>query len=50
MAENRRIDQATGTVRQQVSTGVAPHFASPTLARDHAYVGTTTGVVAVAGA
>jgi polyvinyl alcohol dehydrogenase (cytochrome) len=44
------LDQATGTVRQQLSIGVAPHFASPTLAGNRAYVGTMTGVVAVAGA
>jgi streptogramin lyase len=41
------LDPATGAVRQQLSTGVAPHFASPTLSRDHAYVGTLTGVFAV---
>jgi polyvinyl alcohol dehydrogenase (cytochrome) len=44
------LDHATGAVRQQISIGVAPHFASPTLAGDRAYIGTMTGVVAVAGA
>jgi polyvinyl alcohol dehydrogenase (cytochrome) len=44
------LDPATGSVRQQISVGVCPHFTSPTLANDRAYVGTTTGVVAVAGA
>jgi hypothetical protein len=28
--------------------GTLPHFASPTLAHGHAYLGTVTGVVAVA--
>ncbi len=41
------LDPANGAVRQQVSIGTAPHFASPTLARGRAYVGTLTGVVAV---
>jgi len=41
------LDAATGAVRQQVRIGKSPHFASPTLVRDHAYVGTLTGVVAV---
>jgi polyvinyl alcohol dehydrogenase (cytochrome) len=44
------LDQAAGTVRQQIQIGSAPHFASPTLAHDRAYVGTMTGVVAIAGA
>jgi outer membrane protein assembly factor BamB len=44
------LDPATGAVRQHVTIGVSPHFASPTLARGHAYVGTMTGVVAVGGA
>jgi polyvinyl alcohol dehydrogenase (cytochrome) len=44
------LDPATGSVRQQISVGVCPHFASPTLAHDRAYVGTTSGVVAIAGA
>jgi outer membrane protein assembly factor BamB len=41
------LDPATGAVRQQVPVGSAPHFASPTLGRAHAYVGTLTGVSAV---
>jgi outer membrane protein assembly factor BamB len=41
------LDPATGAVRQQIRIGASPHFASPTLARNHAYIGTLTGVVAV---
>jgi outer membrane protein assembly factor BamB len=44
------LDPATGAARQQISVGTAPHFASPTLSGTHAYVGTLTGVVAIAGA
>jgi polyvinyl alcohol dehydrogenase (cytochrome) len=44
------LDPATGVVRQSIVVGEVPHFASPTLARNHAYVGTMTGVVAIAGA
>jgi outer membrane protein assembly factor BamB len=44
------LDPATGSVRQQIPVGVCPHFASPTLAHDRVYVGTTSGVVAIAGA
>ncbi len=44
------LDPATGVVRQRIPVGDVPHFASPTLARHHAYVGTMTGVVAIAGA
>jgi polyvinyl alcohol dehydrogenase (cytochrome) len=44
------LDQATGAVRQQISIGVAPHFASPTLAGDRVYIGTMSGVAAIAGA
>ena len=43
------LDPATGLVRQRIPVGAVPHFASPTLARDRAYVGTMTGVVAIAG-
>lgn len=39
-----------GSVRGQLNLGTVPHFASPTLSGDHAYVGTMTGVVAVSGA
>lgn len=31
-----------------ISVGALPHFASPTLAGAHAYLGTTTGIVAIA--
>jgi len=44
------LDPASGNVVQHIAVGEAPHFASPTLARDRAYVGTKSGVVAVAGA
>ena len=44
------LDPATGAVRQRLGIGTCPHFASPALARGRAYVGTMTGVVAVAGA
>jgi polyvinyl alcohol dehydrogenase (cytochrome) len=44
------LDPATGRTRQHITVGECPHFASPTLARGMAYVGTLTGVVAVAGA
>jgi hypothetical protein len=40
------LNQNTGAVSQQLQIGKCPHFASPTLARGKAYVGTTTGVVA----
>lgn len=42
------LDQNTGKVLAQVNVGPSPHFVSPTLAPGRAYVGTTTGVVAVA--
>jgi polyvinyl alcohol dehydrogenase (cytochrome) len=44
------LDPASGTVRAQLNTGALPHFASPTLAGDHAYLGTMDGVLAVSGA
>jgi polyvinyl alcohol dehydrogenase (cytochrome) len=44
------LDQASGAVRTQVETGDLPHFASATLAGDHAYLGTMNGVIAIAGA
>lgn len=44
------LDPATGAVRAQLPTGTLPHFASPTLAGDHAYLGTMDGVLAVSGA
>lgn len=42
------LDQSTGQVLAQVAVGPSPHFASPTLAAGRAYVGTMSGVVAVA--
>jgi outer membrane protein assembly factor BamB len=44
------LNPATGAVSQRIPVGVVNRFASPTLARGHAYVGTMTGVVAIAGA
>jgi outer membrane protein assembly factor BamB len=44
------LDPGDGHVRAQVNIGTAPHFASPTLSGSRAYVGTNSGVVAVAGA
>ncbi|HYS35031.1 MAG TPA: PQQ-binding-like beta-propeller repeat protein [Pseudonocardiaceae bacterium] len=44
------LDPADGHVRARVDIGTAPHFASPTLSGSRAYVGTNSGVVAVAGA
>jgi outer membrane protein assembly factor BamB len=43
------LEPATGAVRQQVSVGRSPHFASPTLAGGRVFVGTLTGVTAVGG-
>ncbi|HEV8561715.1 MAG TPA: PQQ-binding-like beta-propeller repeat protein [Actinophytocola sp.] len=44
------LDPATGAVRAQLTTGTLPHFASPTLSGDHAYLGTMDGVLAISGA
>ena len=41
------LDPASGTPRAQIQVGELPHFASPTLAGTHVYLGTTTGVVAI---
>jgi polyvinyl alcohol dehydrogenase (cytochrome) len=41
------LDPASGHVRSRLAIGQAPHFASPTVAAGHGYVGTLTGVVAV---
>jgi DNA-binding beta-propeller fold protein YncE len=41
------LDPASGAPRQQIAVGALPHFASPTLAGERAYVGTTRGVVAI---
>ena len=43
------LDQTSGAIRQKITIGRAPHFASPSLAHGRAYVGTMTGVVAVNG-
>ncbi|HKS44331.1 MAG TPA: PQQ-binding-like beta-propeller repeat protein [Amycolatopsis sp.] len=43
------LDQGTGAVRAQLPVGQVPHFASPTLAGQQAYVGTLSGVVALRG-
>lgn len=44
------LDQHDGHVLTKIDIGPLPHFASPTLAWSHAYVGTLGGVVAVADA
>ena len=44
------LNPATGSVFSQVNVGTAPHFCSPTLSGNHAFVGTLAGVVAVDGA
>ncbi len=45
------LDPATGATRASVSLGTSlPHFASLSMAGSHAYLGTSQGVVAVAGA
>ena len=41
------LDPASGAPRAQINVGELPHFASPTLVGEHAYLGTTTGVVAI---
>ncbi|MGH6654627.1 MAG: PQQ-binding-like beta-propeller repeat protein [Actinocrinis sp.] len=41
------LDQNTGKQIAQVTVGLAPHFASPTLTAGRAYVGTMAGVTAV---
>lgn len=44
------LDVSTGVVRQRIALGAVPHFASPSLAGQRAYVGTMDGVVAINGA
>jgi outer membrane protein assembly factor BamB len=44
------LDPGTGATRAQVRIGQAPHFASPTLSGNRAFVGTNAGVTAVGGA
>jgi polyvinyl alcohol dehydrogenase (cytochrome) len=45
------LDPATGATRNSVSLGTSlPHFASLSMTGSHAYLGTSQGVVAVAGA
>jgi hypothetical protein len=41
------LDPASGAVRERLSIGLCPHFASPALAHGKAFVGTMAGVVAV---
>jgi outer membrane protein assembly factor BamB len=43
------LDPQSGAVREQIQVGRCPHFASPSLSRGRAFVGTMNGVVAVAG-
>jgi outer membrane protein assembly factor BamB len=42
------LDPRTGTVRHHLDLGDVPHFASPTLGAGRAYIGTMSGVLAVA--
>jgi polyvinyl alcohol dehydrogenase (cytochrome) len=45
------LDPATGATRSSLNLGTTlPHFASMSMAGSHAYLGTSQGVVAVAGA
>jgi len=44
------LNPSTGAVLAQIRIGVAPHFASPTLSGNRAYIGTNAGVTAVNGA
>ena len=44
------LDSATGNVRTTVAVGQVSRFATPTLSGNSVYVGTLTGVVALAGA
>ena len=45
------LDPATGAIRYALSLGTSlPHFASMSMTGSHAYLGTSQGVVAVAGA
>lgn len=44
------LDSVSGQPRQQITVGAVPHFASPTLAGDRAYIGTLSGVTAIGGA
>ena len=44
------LDPGTGTVRQQISVGRSPHFASPTLSAGRVFVGTLAGVTAIRAA
>lgn len=44
------LNPSNGTVMQQIRIGQAPHFASPTLSGNRAYIGTNAGVTAVNGA
>jgi outer membrane protein assembly factor BamB len=41
------LDPATGAPRARIDVGQLPHFASPTLVGEHAYLGTSNGVVAI---
>ena len=43
------LDPESGATRAQIDVGELPHFASPPLAGDHAYLGTMHGVSAITG-
>ncbi|MEV5085469.1 PQQ-binding-like beta-propeller repeat protein [Streptomyces sp. NPDC056159] len=47
--ELRALDPATGRVRKQIAVGAVPHFVSPTLSGGRVFVGTLSGVTAIAG-
>jgi len=43
------LDPGSGATLGQIDVGELPHFASRSLAGDHAYLGTMTGVSATTG-
>ena len=43
------LDPGSGAALGQIDVGELPHFASPPLAGDHAYLGTMHGVSAITG-
>lgn len=42
------LDEGTGAVRKQISVGTTTRFATPALSGSLAFIGTTTGIVAIA--
>jgi polyvinyl alcohol dehydrogenase (cytochrome) len=41
------LDPGSGATRAQIDVGELPHFASPSLAGGHVYLGTMDGVIAI---